>query len=87
MSTKPISQKEARRLKARVRQLEIILEEQRHRWGQHWPGGKNIATSVTPDTRLVASIETARLLGHAVVVTVMDGRIYFYALPHPQVPA
>lgn len=87
MSTKPISQKEARRLKARVRQLEIILEEQRRRWGQYWPGGTNITSLSAPDPRLLTAIETARLLGHAVVVTVESGRIYFYALPHPQVPA
>lgn len=69
-----ISQREARRLKKRVAELESADEAARRSWITDWPGGAEIAREAYEPTHTIpAVIKTARLLGHAVVV-VPDGR-------------
>ena len=62
-----ISQREARRLRKRVIELEDILNAQMQRWSGKWvPGWVNFAT-VTLDEATYAKVTTARLLDHAVI--------------------
>jgi hypothetical protein len=67
MAAKPISRREARALRKRVAELESILEQQRYRWAEEYPGGTHI-DDVTVDASVWATAHTARLLQHAVVV-------------------
>lgn len=82
-----ISQREARRLRKRVTELERRELDRRRVWGQEWFGGVNIATIKYEDAdhKIPVSIRTARRLGHAVVVVGDDsGQLRFVALPHPK---
>jgi hypothetical protein len=82
-----ISQREARRLRKRVAALEREERERRFRWVETYPGGTHLGTITMPRDWLVGRIEAARLLGHAVVVTVPtnNGEIRVYALPLAEV--
>lgn len=83
-----ISQREARRLRNRVTDLESQIQGQRRVWSQDYlPGGVDIANVVwLPSDSQVVAIRTARKLGHAVVAVGNDtGTIRFIALPHPKV--
>lgn len=78
-----ISQREARRLKRRVEQLERAECDRRSAYVSEWPGGVNI-DSFSVDAASFAKIETARKLSHAVVVTTdHTSQLRFYALPLP----
>ena len=82
MSTrKTISQREARELKRRVAELEAAEDRRRNAWADTWPGGANIGTlTITDATR--TAVHTARLLKHAVVVSLTsDGILRLHALP------
>lgn len=76
-----ISQREARRLKRRVQELERVERSRRGAWAAQWTGGVHLASvSVLPDAR--AAVLTARKLGHAVVCTTPNElEVQFYALP------
>jgi hypothetical protein len=79
--TKTISQREARALRRRVRELEQVLDRQKNGWAESWPGGVNI-TTFSADNDIVANIRTARLLKHACVATIRSGGdIAIFALP------
>ncbi len=83
MSSKTIPQREARRLKKRVEELEGQLMHQRSCYARDWPGGLHIASfSVTSDDNRFAAIHTSRRLRHAVVAVSNDYRNFnLYALP------
>jgi hypothetical protein len=66
--TKPISQREARKLKQRVKKMEADLAAQRGRWSKEWPGGVLIDTINVTNAEWNI-VRTARLMGHPVVVT------------------
>lgn len=88
MKRKTISQADARRLKARVHQLEGILDDQRNCYLREYPGGVHIGTIELSEMRqLLGSVWTARKLDHAVVVSVDGTRIQLYALQQPKAPA
>lgn len=78
-----ISQREARRLRKRVAELESGIEKQRRVWGQEYIGGVQIASSKwAEDSPVPAQVKVARKLGHAVVVSGDDNQtLYFHALP------
>ena len=79
-----ISQREERRLRKRVDELETVLYRQKCRWAADFPGGTHLGTISMPERGwLRGRIEAARMLNHAVVVTVpnSDNNVEFYALP------
>lgn len=77
-----ISQREAKRLKRRVAELEESFERQRRTWSQEYFGGVHIGRLPRDRDWFSGRIEMSRRLGHAVVVTCDDdGTINFYALP------
>ncbi len=82
MSRTRISQREARRMKKRIAELENVFAQQRNAWVSEWPRGVHIS-SLTCPTDATAAIRITRKLGHAVVCT--TGRsadvVDFYALP------
>lgn len=83
-----ISQREARRLRKRVQELEELLTRERRTWGAEYPGGVNIASAAYgKDTTVNAAVMTARKLGHAVVCVADDASVRFYALPLANVDA
>ena len=77
-----ISQRDAWRLKKRVAVLETAENQRRNDWTRDYPGGVHIA-SLNADPVLLAQVNTARRLSHAVVATVANIEIRFYALPLP----
>jgi len=78
-----ISQREARRLRLRVKELERVIEHQRRRYGQEWPGGIEIGSLVT-ENETAAIVRTARRLQHGVVVVGDEtAKLRFIALPLP----
>ena len=62
-----ISQREARRLRKRVSELERIDAGRKARWSSDYPGGTNIDTLHVSETEWFI-VRTAKALGHAVVV-------------------
>ena len=79
--TKHITQREARELKRRVAQFEIMEDRRRNAWATDYPGGVNIYTAQIPSD-MQAVVHTARLLKHAVVATLSSDRsLRLYALP------
>lgn len=79
-----ISQREARRLRKRVAELESLVSRQRERWGHDYPGGTHIG-STKPEATVYACVKTARALGHAVVTVENSGELMLFALPLPEV--
>ena len=79
-----ISQREARRLKKRVEQLERTLNGYYHAWGDSFVGGTHLGT-VPPEAalgrQLFGALEAARKLRHAVVINAHPDGVKFYALP------
>lgn len=84
MASGVISQREARRLRKRVEELEKILVSQRSCWVADYPRGTNILTMTDCHRDFLIGIRVARRLGHAVVVTETETGLRFYALPHPK---
>lgn len=76
-----ISQREARRLRKRVAELENERDYQRRFWGAEFIGGTHLATVTNIDSKTFGGIEAARKLKHAVVVNAHSDGVKFYALP------
>jgi hypothetical protein len=85
MTTKRITQREAQALRARVHDLEVRENNRRKQWVRDYPDGVHIGAMNALDTT-AARIHTARLLGHAVVVTDDGNTLNFYALPVAKEP-
>lgn len=86
MTTKNITQREARALQRRVAELESRDEDRRSAWVRDYPDGTHIGSVVLSDVD-AAKVRTARLLQHAIVVTNGDrNEIHLYALPVPKEP-
>ncbi len=62
-----ISQREARRLRKRVEELEQQEKYRRNRWASDWHGLWVNILSVNLDAAAYATIKTARILQHAVI--------------------
>lgn len=87
MASQRISQREARKLRKRVVELEGAIQSQRRWWSHEWLGGVSIASATwnDPNATTPVAIRTARRLAHAVVATVDDaGTVNFVALPLPK---
>ncbi len=77
-----ISQREARKLRKRVAELERQEDVRRSHWVNDYPEGIHIAglaLGVTHET--FVAIKTARRLRHAVVAIERNGDVMFFALP------
>jgi len=75
-----ISQREARRLKKRVEELERIESSNNNRWSQDYVGGVHIGSSdFTSEPGNFSAVKTARALGHAVIAVPSGTEIKFYA--------
>jgi hypothetical protein len=80
-----ISQREARRLRKRVTELESVLVNQRRLYSQEWFGGVEIGRFTFNSNYISEVVRTARKLGHAVVAVGDDSEtVRFVALPHPK---
>lgn len=79
-----ISQREARRLRKRVEELERVLADQRISWARDFPGGTNIG-SVDSVSATAGKVGVARKLAHAVVAVNDGDKLMLYALPLPAV--
>lgn len=77
-----ISQREARRLRKQLRELEQRDNRRSNAWAQDYPGGTVIATiSLAALPKENSAISTARKLKHAVVAISDGDLVRFYALP------
>ena len=79
-----ISQREARRLRKRVTELESAEEYRRRAWSQEFVGGVEIARATWDDkfAHVPQAVRVARKLKHAVVCVGDDsGLVRFVALP------
>lgn len=88
MTTKRISQREARSLRARVQKLTLHLKNQRYRYASEWPGGVCLGTFLyAADDARASAVHTARRLKHA-VVAVDNGEREFklFAIPFGELP-
>lgn len=83
MMTKHISQREARRLRRRVVELEEQEFRRRNAWAGEWFGGVEIARiQLLRDSAVPTAIKTARKLTHAVIVIAeANDELRFVALP------
>lgn len=85
MARTHISQREARRLRRRVQQLEQHERIRRNVWGQDYHQGVEIATATWSDGNVPSVVRTVRRLRHAVVVVGDEtDTLTFIALPHPK---
>jgi len=79
-----ISQREARRLRARVHELETIMQQARQYWRQDYPAGIHLGTvSMVNNLQTLGRVEGARICGHAVVVSVRGDSLTLYAVNQP----
>jgi hypothetical protein len=77
-----ISQREARRLRKRVAELEQQQRRQRQVWANEYATGLYIGTVANAPIAPRIAIHTARVLGHVSVALMSGDDIKFYALPH-----
>jgi hypothetical protein len=76
-----ISQREARRLRKLVNELESTELGRRRSWSQDWGPGWVQIESTTLTAVEFAAVKTARKLGHAVIVVPKDGTdVSFFAV-------
>jgi len=75
-----ISQREARRLKKRVAELEQKERDQRSNWCRTYPGGICLGTWTMDVDWFRGRLEAARMLGHPLVVTLDQNKASFYAV-------
>lgn len=77
-----ISQREARRLRKRVQELEDRERQRLSAWGGGYPGGVHLASrQIETGEWFFGALKTARRLGCALVATISDsGQINYYAV-------
>lgn len=77
-----ISQREARRLRKRIAELEKQERDRGNAWCQDWPNGIRIGeVALSAESQLTGAILTARKLNHAVVASCNEqGRVTFHAM-------
>jgi hypothetical protein len=80
--TRKISQREARRLRRRVEELERNNIRRLSLWHSEYPGGVNVANLDTGDwgKELRAKLLTTRMLGFAIVAKMDGPRVMFYGV-------
>lgn len=75
-----ISQREARRLLARVKALEAADRARHAAYGSEYPGGRNVAHVDLGDLT-AGKLGVAQLLGHPLVARMDGNKLLIYALP------
>lgn len=75
-----ISQREARRLKKRVAELETAESARKQRWSSGYPGGVNIVTYTFDKDFHRGVMEGAQMLGHALVAKLDGATLKIYAV-------
>jgi hypothetical protein len=75
-----ISQREARRLKKRVEDLERQQNLQRAVWNNSYPGGVHLGYLTLTADWFRGRLEASRMLGHPIVVTLDGAKANFYAV-------
>ena len=81
-----ISQREAHRLRKRVRELEERIRESRQNWRTDFPDGRHIGSiDMTNLQNMLGRVEGVRFCGSAVVATVCDKWLRLYAVKQPEV--
>lgn len=78
-----ISQREARRLRKRVAELERVIDNQRNAWAADYINGTHLVTVERGIIGFEAfgMLAAARKLKHAVVINAHSDGVKFYALP------
>lgn len=78
--SKRISQREARRLRKRVAVLEDLERRRYSAWAREYPSGTHVGSISWPGRNTTTeAVRVARLLGHAVIVTVDGTELRLYA--------
>lgn len=81
---KKISQRDAQRMRRRLRALDAMEYERRRHYVQSWPGGVPlgaIGVESSAEIEVRGEVRAARKLGHYVVATVNDdGSITLFAV-------
>ena len=81
MTRKKISQREAQRLRRRVRDLEDQISRERSHYVHDYPGPHLCSLDLVGGADIAACVRTARKLGHGVAVTVWDKtQLRFFAV-------
>lgn len=78
---KKIGQREARRLRKRVDDLEEQRKNERAAWARSYPGGKNLGEMTLAADWFRGRLEAAQILEHPIVVVMEGAKCKFYALP------
>ena len=76
-----ISQREARRLRKRVDELETQRRQERSSWARDYPGGQHLGSLTLKADWFRGRLEAAQLLKHPIVVRQSGAECMFYALP------
>ena len=76
-----ISQREARRLRARVKELEEVRAAERRAYSRNYPGGTHLGSLTLDADWFRGRLEAAQLLKHPLVVVIEGTQCKFYALP------
>lgn len=81
MGTKRISQREARRLRKRVEELERRERDRLSNWAHDYPSGVNIATFDVTEAKVQrGAMDAAHRLGHALVAKLDGDRMLVYGV-------
>lgn len=80
-----ISQREAHRLRREVERMSSVFDAMLRNWRGEWPDATVIGRVENAGCEVLAIVETARRLKHAVVVTRQGRDLVFYGseLPKP----
>lgn len=77
---KKISQREAQRLRQRVRDLETLRANERKGWLSDWPG-TSLGRVELGDGSIKGAVWAARRLGHPVIATLDGTVLVLFAAP------
>lgn len=79
--TRPISQREAHRLRKQVQELLAQRDKQTATWSRDYPGGVHLGTWTTEKDWFWGALSAAQKLKHVLVVKVEEnGACRFYAV-------
>jgi hypothetical protein len=78
---RPISQREARRLRKQVAKLELERKHLFEAWRLDWPGGLHVGSLMTERNEVYGGWRMAQRLGRVILAKMQEnGKIDFYAV-------